>query len=256
MCIVVYKPNGKNFPKKEVLEKCFQNNDDGAGFMYAKDGKVYIQKGYMKFETFYKALKKSIVNNKGGKDIPYVLHFRISTQAGVRPDCTHPYPLSNQMNDLRKLKVQTDIGIAHNGIISLTSYYSKEKKLTYNDTMAFITEYLSLIIKDCNYYKDKSNIELIEKLSESKLAILGADGHCELIGKNWIENKGCFFSNDTFEEQFIPYHYMYDFGDCYYYESYYNDESGLYEFDYPRCPMAQGDDSYCECCQSYPKCMI
>lgn len=256
MCIVVYKPKNINFPSKEVLKKCFENNDDGAGFMYATNGKVFIQKGYMTFESFYKALKKSVAQNQGGKNIPYVLHFRISTQGGVRPDCTHPYPLSDKMSDLRKVRTQAQIGIAHNGIISLTSNYSRKKELNYNDTMTFITEYLSLIIKDINYYKDSKAVKLIEKLSESKLAILGADGHCELIGDKWIENEGCYYSNDTFQVQYLPYQYQYfDEEDFYYYESFYNDETGLYDFEFPCCPMSKGEQGYCECCKSYPKCI-
>lgn len=255
MCIVVYKPKDIDFPSKEVLENCFRYNDDGAGFMYAKDGKVFIQKGYMTFESFYKALKKSIARNKGGKDVPYVFHFRISTQGGVRADCTHPYPLSEKMNDLRKTRTVAQIGIAHNGIISLTSENFSKKQLNYNDTMTFITEYLSLIIKDINYYKDSKTLKLIEKLSESKLAILGADGHCSLIGDKWIEYENCFFSNDTFEARFIPYHYCFNEEDFYFYESLYNDETGLYDFDYPCCPMAKGEYGYCECCKSYPNCI-
>ena len=125
MCIIVYKPTGVNFPTKNTLKTCFEHNPDGAGFMYALGGEVHIEKGLMSFTKFYNALK--IARKKAGEDAPFVMHFRISTQAGTRADCTHPYPLSQNMDDLRKLSTTAKIGVAHNGVISLTSenyYYS------------------------------------------------------------------------------------------------------------------------------------
>ena len=135
MCIIAYKSAEQQFPSKKTLKRCFDNNDDGAGFMYNASGKVYIKKGFATFQEFWKTLRK--VREEYGDNIPYVMHFRISTQAGNRPDCTHPFPLSSHMKDLRLLETTTDIGIAHNGIISLTSSgYSKT--ITYSDTMEFI----------------------------------------------------------------------------------------------------------------------
>lgn len=252
MCIAVYKPAEQPFPSKRILENCFENNPDGAGFMYADKGQVFIRKGYMEFDDFYKSLQKSAYLR--GEDLPYVLHFRISTQGGNRADCTHPFPLTSKMADLRKLKCCTDIGIAHNGIISLTSEQNKSK-ITYNDTMKFITDYLSLIISDQNFYKEKKRLKLIEKLSESKLAILTADGHCELIG-DWINDKNIFYSNSSYNElPLIPtlydkYGYWYDV-----YEKYYDSETGLYDFSQTNCPLFESlEEDYCEVCKSYPKC--
>ena len=281
MCIAVYKPENVKFPSKETLKECFNNNNDGAGFMYAANGKVHIKKGYKTFKSFWKGLSRTI--NKRGDEIPYVLHFRISTQAGVRDDCTHPFPLSSNMDDLRKLYFDSDIGIAHNGIISLTSE-GWSKKITYSDTMKFITEYLSLIIKDKNYYKDNDTIKLIEKLADSKLAILDGDGHCELIGKGWIEDKGIFYSNSSYKKQSISKYGYYDwdwdewgewdnYDDVYNkkerendiledkngyrneLEFYYDARVGKYDFDDYACPYINYyDDSYCEFCTRLNEC--
>ena len=102
------------------------------------------------------------------------------------------------MDDLKRLRAKTEIGIAHNGIIDLTS--SKYNyTVTYSDTMKFITDYLTLIIHNKNYYKDKDTLTLIERLIESKMAIMDGDGHTELIG-NFIEDNGCYYSNNYFKE--------------------------------------------------------
>lgn len=256
MCIAVYKPVGQKMPNKDILKKCFENNDDGAGFMYCANGRVEIQKGFMSFNAFYKALRKTVSLNPE-QTTPYVLHFRISTQGGKRADCTHPFPLSNNMKDLRKLKTHTNIGIAHNGIISLTSDYTK-KKVDYNDTMVFIKEYLMLIIKNSNYYKDKNTLKLIEKLTTSKLAILNADGHCQLVG-TWECDNGIFYSNDSYKDcglnTMFPYSFNSDIENADEYEKYYVDGYGVYAFDIDNCPFFnEGVASYCEVCCNFADC--
>lgn len=253
MCIIVYKPQTQPMPNKSILETCFEQNPDGAGYMYAFEGKVQIRKGFMTFDKFYKALSKSIALT--GEGVPYVLHFRISTQGGNRKDCTHPYPLSSNMANLRLLQASTNIGIAHNGIISLTSN-SFNKTITYNDTMLFITDYLSLIIENENYYKNGRIIELISRLCESKLAILDRNGHCELIGKDWIKDNGIYYSNNTYEPCVLDFPYSYYNGAQFdIFESKYNEQKGVYDFDEYDCPMTYyGIEEYCECCANYYNC--
>ena len=121
--------------------------------MVANESSVEIHKGYMGFRSFWRALRTA--RTLYGDNAAYVMHFRISTQGGVRQDGCHPFPLSKNMDDLRKLDTYADIGIAHNGIIDLcsdwgstyASYYSKysavKKSVDYSDTMKFITDYLS-----------------------------------------------------------------------------------------------------------------
>lgn len=251
MCIIVHKPQNTKFPSENTLRECFQNNDDGAGFMFSSNNVVHIKKGFMTFEKFYKALKKSI--RKYGENLPYVMHFRISTQAGVSPEFTHPYPLSSNLSVLKRLSTNTNIGIAHNGIISLTSNAKAKKS---NDTMDFITDYLSLIIRDENYYKDTRNLKLIDKLGESKFAILDGKGHCELIG-NFYQEEGIYYSNKTYLpyiKQWTPYSYSL-FEEEQYFESFYNDETQVYDFDVLDCPSLYGyDEFYCEVCANYHKC--
>lgn len=196
MCIIVYKPTTAKMPNKKTLITCWNNNRDGAGYMFPSKGSVIIKKGFMKFNEFYNNLKSDL--KRYGEFTPFVLHFRIQTQGGVNPQYTHPFPLSSEMDDLRKLRAKTEIGIAHNGIIDLTSSrYSYT--VTYSDTMKFITDYLSLIIHNKNYYEDKNKLTLIERLIESKMAIMDGDGHTELIG-DFVEDNGVYYSNNYFRE--------------------------------------------------------
>lgn len=281
MCVICYKPQNEKMPTFKALENCWNVNPDGAGYMFAHKRRVYIRKGFMDFISFMSSLESD--KAKYGENIPWVLHFRISTQAGVNPECTHPFPLSDKMADLKKLDTITDIGIAHNGIIHLTSDgYSKT--ITYSDTMKFITDYMSLIVKDTNWWRDKNTVTLIERLIKSKLAVLDKYGHCELIG-NFIEHDGCFYSNTSFEDRVYKNYFnsniidnswdRYDgwtpyqsgWGDYYankkhrtskddYYEDledfYFNPETEEYDLDPENCPWTMwADCSYCgECSNS------
>lgn len=229
MCIIAYKPLNVAFPEEAILQNCFDNNSDGAGFMYAWNDHVYIQKGYSTFKGFMEALNK--VRLKTGDNVPFVMHFRIATQ-GYEKCMTHPFPLSGNIKNLKRLKVETNIGVAHNGIIDITSDGSKD----YSDTMLFITDFLVNIIRSYDWYKDERTKKLIENLIVgSRLAILDKKGHCELMGKGWVEEYGCYFSNSTYSYK----RYAYGGGgtSCYgrgLWDDYYGDvdDDGLYYWDY------------------------
>jgi len=60
MCIAILKPDGENI-KKDRLDNCFFNNDDGAGFMYAKDGILHFFKGFFKFKDFWNSYVKTLL---------------------------------------------------------------------------------------------------------------------------------------------------------------------------------------------------
>lgn len=207
MCVIVYKPKDIDFPTKETLKACWTKNDDGAGFMFPLKNKVVIKKGFMTFDDFYNALTETI--NTYGTKRPYVMHFRITTQGGVQAKLTHPYPLSKNMKDLQELNFTSDIGVAHNGIISLTSCAGEKE---YNDTMKFITDYLALIIKHRTFYNDEDTLTLIKSLCKSKLCILDGAGHVQLIGDFIKGNDNCYYSNKSFEN-YVP-SYGYGYNDC------------------------------------------
>ena len=265
MCIAVYKPMGVDFPSKDTLKTCFNNNSDGAGFMVATGKAVEIHKGFMEFKDFWKTLRKS--REQYGDDKAFVMHFRISTQGGIRKDGCHPFPLSGDMNDLRALDTSCDIGIAHNGIITLTSGGGRD--ITYSDTMKFITDYLSLIIKDSSYCKDDDTLSLITRLCGSRLAILDKRGHCELIGGGWSASNGVWYSNESYQERRVKtttwYPSISSWGnnepswweeyDCIDEYDIYLNADGLYEFPKDECPATEiGDGSYCELCTRFVEC--
>lgn len=195
MCIVVYKPENTEFPSWNTLKTCFEHNPDGAGFMWADGKSVHIRKGFMNWGEFKKALKPY----KAGMDkYPFVMHFRIATHGGTNPAMTHPFPLSANTERLKATSIDTNVGIAHNGIISMCS---GAKSLS--DTAEFIKKYLTLLIRSPKYYANHKICDIIEELIGSKMCILSEDMHAEVLGHGWIVEDGISYSNESFQSYHV-----------------------------------------------------
>lgn len=200
MCVIVAKKKGVEAPSFEILKNCFNNNPDGAGFMYLnpKTNRVQIHKGFMAFEQLQKKLEE-VYNELGNtKDIPFVYHFRIGTSGGNLPENTHPYPLGRNISNMKKLDFTCSIGVAHNGIITKFTPKEKNNKRKMNDTQLYIYSKMYKYAFNSKYKTSKIQ-ELIENETGSKFAILDTSGDIQLIGK-FNENKGVFFSNYSYED--------------------------------------------------------
>ncbi len=256
MCVVVYKPAEADLPDYETLKRCFNKNPNGAGYMFVKDNKVHIRKGYTDFDTFYEHLTRDYMTQDGA----FVMHFRITTHGGTKPENTHPFPVSKNILDLTALDCSSEIGVAHNGILDISSKLAGQ----YSDTQMFITNYLALLVKNNpKYYKDYDIKMLINDMigGYNKLAILSSDGHCELFG-NFNEHDGCYYSNYSWED-YKPSSCDNDdmclYDRCTMYQDYwdkcYDDNTGMYDFDSDFCPFsANGTSLFCYGCSNRNKC--
>ena len=187
MCVICASPAGVRQPSISEIKSMFRLNPHGAGYMYARDGKVIIHKGYMDMIEFLAAIRAEHFTAKDS----VVYHFRISTQAGVNPTMTHPFPLSNQLEVMKSLDVICSCGVAHNGIIRLTCDPNEKE---YSDTALFIAEYLSKYIRKPSDLKSQPLLNTIEELIKSKMAILDGSGYIATIG-TFVNDRGLLFSN-------------------------------------------------------------
>ena len=106
-------------------------------------------------------------------------------------DMTHPFPLSNQREVMKALDVHCGVGIAHNGIIRLTSDPNEKE---YSDTAIFIADYLSQIIGSPSDLHDPDVLETIRCLIGSKMAILDGSGYIATVGQ-FFNERGLLYSN-------------------------------------------------------------
>ena len=230
MCVIVVKPNGVDMPSKEVLRNCFVRNSDGSGYMFIEDDQVHIKKGYMTFPEFYENVIADY-ERMGGKKACFVMHFRIGTMGSNSKELTHPYPVSKNLDELKLTETFTRIGMAHNGIISLTSNRG-DNKVDRNDTMAYITDYISLFMKTEEDFKDEDKMKVLKNLlgSGNKLAFLMKDS-LYMVGEFTADkDTGCYFSNMYWKPyQYSNYYNRYNDWDDYEYGCYYDGYGSYYK---------------------------
>ena len=190
MCIICVSKSGVRQPGEATIRSMFLNNPHGAGYMVARGGRVEIHKGFMNLGDYLRAIRAECFTLQDS----VVYHFRISTQAGVNPEMTHPFPLSNQPARLRQLDLRCRIGVAHNGIIRLTSDPNNDQ---YSDTAIFITDYLSHIIRRRADLRDQRLLDEIFQIAQSKFAIMDSGGYIATVGK-FIDERGLLFSNASY----------------------------------------------------------
>ncbi len=199
MCIIILKEKGVCPPSKRTLKTCFNNNPDGAGFMYLNNGKVSIEKGFMSFKKLRRALKAYQFTH----DDIVVYHFRIATCGNVEGSQTHPFPVTDNNTHLKSLSCSTALGFAHNGIFS-----GMHTTNELSDTMLFAKEILSDRKVRANIFNEESaQSRLIEMASStSRLAFLDYKGRLKTFGDWEVEKEsGLMFSNDDYKYEYRYY---------------------------------------------------
>ncbi|MEG2859477.1 MAG: hypothetical protein RSA12_06215 [Clostridia bacterium] len=191
MCIICVSKPGIRQPDVNTLRTMFYRNPHGAGYMFARGGKVIIHKGFMNLADYLNAVQSEHFSAADS----VIYHFRISTQAGVNPEMTHPFPLSNQLPRMRALDLTCRCGVAHNGIIRLTTDPANAR---YSDTALFIAEYLAGIIQQPRDLRNQDLLDHIYALAGSKFAIMDGSGYAATVGE-FISDRGLLYSNRRFE---------------------------------------------------------
>lgn len=190
MCVIAIKRMGVKMPDENTLKTMWTNNPHGAGIMYARDGKVYIDKGYMDWTSFI-----GRIESLGDvTDTALVMHFRIATHGGVIPGNTHPFPVSDNVVALTKLRQACSLGVVHNGIIPIVP------RDGISDTMEYIaTELAPLAKQNPKFYMDKQVLAEIGKRIKSKITILDGKGTIAYYGDFITEEDGMIYSNNSYK---------------------------------------------------------
>jgi hypothetical protein len=182
MCIAIYKPEDKIL-SLATLKECYTSNPDGAGFMYAENKKLHIEKGFFSFQSFYDAFKKH-------EHKQAVIHFRIKTHGKIDTTNCHPFAVNNA------------IGFVHNGIISGFG------DANHSDTIGFNQSILQPLVSkwgNLALFQDPI-IDLIEgRIGYSKLVFLDRHGNHKIMNEHkgtWDD--GVWYSNDSYKPYVAP----------------------------------------------------
>lgn len=177
MCIAIYKPSNKTI-SKDILKRCYDSNPDGAGFMYAQDKELKIQKGFFEFDKFYDAYKAHQAKK-------CVIHFRIKTHGKIDETNCHPF------------LINPTLGFVHNGIISGFG------NNTHSDTIQFNESVLQKLVSkwgNLALFQDPM-VDLIEgRIGYSKLVMLDRHGNHKIFNEDkgqW--DGGVWYSNTSYK---------------------------------------------------------
>ena len=197
MCLISICPKGTEKDSKRVLDflrEGASSNTHGSGFAYKKNksNKITISKGYFDIEK----LIEDLLVLKLDKEDEVIFHHRIGTSGGQTRENTHPFVVSTDDEETKKLDVVTDKPVlVHNGIFSgLTTYEMQD--LTMSDTYAFARH----IMSNNNVMEIfKTDGQLFEVLlnniiGNDKLCFLFPDRDLKTYGK-FIEDEGYLHSN-------------------------------------------------------------
>jgi glutamine amidotransferase len=182
MCIIVVKPAGKTVDKS-ILENCFANNDDGAGYMYPYEGKVLIQKGFFTFKEFWTSWEK--VHARIGDGAPVVFHFRISTSGNLDKTNCHPH------------RIAGDLAFVHNGIL-----FAVDKKSKVSDTIIYRDRFLSWLV--AKNLEQKGIFRLIANHigRGNEFVFLNGSGKYVICNESsGVWDSGLWYSNATYKNR-------------------------------------------------------
>ena len=195
MCVIAVKPKDVDLPQWETIKKMWNTNKDGAGFMYVKDNAVHISKGFMVYDDLKRNLEQ-LIEEVDIKATPLVLHFRITTHGGTSPENTHPFPLTRKEKHLKALDLITNVGMAHNGVISSVP---KEDELS--DTQIYMRDVLYPLSKlDKNFLQTYPTL-INASIGFSRLVFLDKNGEISTFG-TFTEKDGVMYSNTNHERTY------------------------------------------------------
>lgn len=186
MCIIAIKP--ENAPIDwDILDNCEISNPDGGGYAYAIGNKVIIRKGFFTNDDIKRSLDSDGIDLTATQ---IMFHYRIATHGKVAPATCHPFPLSSDKDQLCELDLETNIAVAHNGIIP-----NMPDDRLLSDTMQYIKLYLAPLGKRI---LNRTVQDLVTLASSSKIALLTPDG-VHLLGEFILDKKsGWTFSNSSY----------------------------------------------------------
>lgn len=168
----------------------WEHNSDGAGYAFVgKRGKVHFKKGFMTLEELLADLEPQ---REKLKHKYFAIHFRIGTSGKNDKHTTHPFPISTEFGQLRKLEGEEDAVLFHNGVLGAGKILNDLS----SDTQDFVAATAPLFRK---YNKSVARDKFIAGATTgSRLLVLYRNGRVKAYG-NWKKDGDLLVSNDYYQ---------------------------------------------------------
>lgn len=178
MCLLIAKPLDVSIEKR-CLRNGFRENPHGAGFVYAKNGKLILKKGFNSFSSFWKEYRLVM-------KYPAIIHFRFASVGPKIPDNCHPF------------FIDENLAFAHNGTLR-----SIKTEGDLSDTRQFGKDVLSVLREqDADFLHQMHFRWLLEEaIGASKMAFIDNTGEITILNEHRGEKyKGAWYSNKDYSK--------------------------------------------------------
>lgn len=180
MCVIVAMPKGLTV-EDDILRQCWDDNDDGAGYMFATEGRLVVRKPFFKFPDLLAAYKRD--SAKYGEESAFVVHFRWATHGASNELNTHPHILCGGR-----------VGMVHNGIFADTP----PQNSGISDTVYFCRTVLAK--RQPSQLLGRRFREYLEDMiGYNKVVMMDYEGKISIVNAvlgDWVD--GVWFSNLNF----------------------------------------------------------
>lgn len=197
MCVAIAKPRGVKLPERDILKICFKNNPDGAGFVFNRNGKNHVYKGFFTFGDFWRALIACEIKDDEGA----LIHFRVATHGGISKGTCHPFLICDNF-EWMKMDACSFLGdvMIHNGQLN---FFIPKPEISDSMMLAKKLYKYDRSVEENQFFLEMALINNDTK-KMNRVAIIDCDGKIELYGHKepWKNVDGCFYSNESFRMNF------------------------------------------------------
>lgn len=214
MCVIAFSPKGNDMPTEEQIKSMFKKNPDGAGYAWEEGDTVKFKKGFMNVDD----LLEDLGPLSQWKDKNIAMHFRIGTAGKNDKKTTHPFPISNNFGELRKLQGEGPV-LFHNGVISGLGGIIDPLA---SDTQDFVAGVASKLLTRPNKPTKVTEAVVESVIGSSRLLLMYGKGKIVKFG-DWKEKDGNQYSNllwDYTPTTTVDYSKWYSHGSSYYGDPY------------------------------------
>ncbi len=189
----------------DVLKRCFNTNNQGAGVAFSKgEWEVSWKKGFMDFDSF-KDWVEAQDFWKNQKEYSLMFHFRIGTTWAVTKANTHPYVLTNSIEDINLLEgtLKTSPVVAHNWILSKYPSFEIDKKKDLTDSAMLVRNFFALPVIAPQISSTEFQVDVGRAIGYNKFCFLYPDGSFEFINKALGDEKDWIWYSNTWYKPYV-----------------------------------------------------
>lgn len=205
MCVICLKEPGVEMPSENTIRKMFNTNSHGAGYAIQGDirgdgeTRVIFRKGFMDVKSFLDSIKEM------GDLTEYrvAMHFRIKTSGETDAPTTHPFLLSDRLEDVRKTSGEGPV-VFHNGVFA--GLGGKADPIT-SDTQDFVMGVASKYLNKAEIPSPLDQAIVQEIVGTSRVLILYESSYMPYlkIGTWHKHEDGCLYSNLAWDTPIVSY---------------------------------------------------